>query len=341
MPRATIPDIAKAAHVSAATVDRVLNDRGGVKPALRQRVLAAAQALGYLPSKEQTVLPARPVQLEFFLPRRVQTFLSEVADLIEAFCATLPLVSSARIHDLPDLRPETLAEALGDLSLDTQGVGLVPVDHPLLRQAIRDLAGSDVAVVTIASDLPSTQRAAHVGVDNRIAGRTAAHIVGRFCTSSAGYVALFVGQRTFQGQREREDGFRAVMEQEFPRLEVLPAIDVRSNNTVSKEEALRILRGAHDIVGIYSMGGGRRGLIEALRLQPPGRRPIAVLHDLSDDTRRALAEGVIDLIIDQNARLVAEQAVIRLLGAIATGNQFLPVHYIEPRLIFRENIPPD
>ncbi len=71
MPRATIPDIARAAQVSAATVDRVLNERGGVKPALRQRVLSAAQALGYLPSKEQTVLPARPVRLEFFLPRRL------------------------------------------------------------------------------------------------------------------------------------------------------------------------------------------------------------------------------------------------------------------------------
>lgn len=339
MPRATIPDIARAAQVSAATVDRVLNERGGVKPALRQRVLSAAQALGYLPSKEQTVLPARPVRLEFFLPRRLQTFLAEVADLIETFCTTLPLVSSVQVHDLPDLRPETLVEALGALSLDTRGVGLVTVDHPLTRQAIRDLVGSDVAVVTIASDLTSTQRTAHVGVDDRIAGRTAAHIMGRFCMAKSGAIALFVGQRTFQGQRERELGFRAVMERDFPRLSVLPSIDTKSSNVVSYDEARRLFEVHPGIEGIYAMGGGRRGLIEALRQVPPERRPIAILHDLSSDTRRALAEGVIDLIIDQNARLVAEQAVIRLLGAIATGSQFLPVHYIEPRLIFRENLP--
>lgn len=341
MPRATIPDIAKAAKVSPATVDRVLNERGGVRPVLRQRVLTAAQALGYLPSTEQTVLPSRPVQLEFFLPRRLQAFLAEVADLIEAFCATLPLVSAAKIHDLPDLRPESLAEALGDLSLETKGVGLVPVDHALCRQAIRDLVGSDVAVVTIASDLSSTQRTAHVGVDDRMAGRTAAHVMGRFCKAPSGTIALFVGQRAFQGQRDRELGFRSVMEQDFPQFSVLPSIDVRSSNVVSREEARRLLEGKEDIVGLYAMGGGRRGLIEALRLEPPIRRPITILHDLSADTRRALAEGVIDLIIDQNAGLVAEQAVVRLLGAIATGSQFLPVHYIAPRLIFRENIPPD
>ena len=43
--------------------------------------------------------------------------------------------------------------------------------------------------------------------------------------------------------------------------------------------------------------------------------------------------------IDQNARLIAEQSVIRLLGSIASSAPYLTKKFVEPRLIFKENIP--
>ena len=47
--RARVVDIARAAGVSTATVDRVLNKRPGVRDATVQRVLKAAGELDYLP----------------------------------------------------------------------------------------------------------------------------------------------------------------------------------------------------------------------------------------------------------------------------------------------------
>ena len=49
--RARVVDIARAAGVSTATVDRVLNRRPGVRDATVQRVLKAAGALDYLPGQ--------------------------------------------------------------------------------------------------------------------------------------------------------------------------------------------------------------------------------------------------------------------------------------------------
>ena len=43
----TIADVARAAGVGVATVDRVINRRAQVRPATAQRVLQAAEALGY------------------------------------------------------------------------------------------------------------------------------------------------------------------------------------------------------------------------------------------------------------------------------------------------------
>lgn len=120
---------------------------------------------------------------------------------------------------------------------------------------------------------------------------------------------------------------------------MLPAIDVRTDNRRASMEVDSLLARAPDLVGIYNTGGGRTGIASTLASLPVEKRPFLIMHDLSDSTRRFLAQGVIDLIIDQNARLLAEQAVIRLLGAIASNALFLPEHFIEPRLIFRENIP--
>jgi len=337
--RATIADIARIAQVSTATVDRVLNGRAGVSAANRLRVMRAARDLQYLPVEGSTVLPTRPARLEFFLPRGRQAFLRDVGLRLEEFSATLPLVASCRVHDLPDLSPQSFATAMGRVDLETQGVGVVAVDHPLSRLAVRDLVDAGVKVVTFGSDLIGTPRSAYVGLDDRVAGRTAALVMGRFSRGRAGRVGVVVGQRAFHGQRERELGFVTVMEQEFPALEVLPAVDLMSDN--DKGEALmREMLAAHpDLVGVYSMGGGRTGMARALAEVDRAVRPFVIMHDLSDTTRRSLAADLIDLVIDQNARLVAEQAVIRLLGAIASTGAFLPEHFIEPRLIFRENIP--
>ncbi|MGP1355385.1 LacI family DNA-binding transcriptional regulator [Roseicyclus sp.] len=339
MGRATIPDIARRAGVSTATVDRVLNGRKGVSAANRQRVMEAAGQLGYLPLEGQVVLPARRVQLEFFIPRRLQAFLTEVARHIEDFASTLPLVSSIRVHDLPDLAPRTLVEALGDLSLETKGVGFVAVDDPLTRHAVHELTDAGVKVVTLASDLQSTPRAAYVGVNDRIAGRTAGLLLGRFLARTEGRIALFAGNGELYGQRERAFGARAVLEAEHPHLKVMDPIDVRSDNQRSEAAALALFDRYPDVVGLYCMGGGRTGIARVVSTLPRDGRPVVIMHDLSDSVRRFLLDGVIDVVIDQNAQLVAEQAVVRLLGAIAVGTRFLPEHFIEPRLILRENIP--
>ena len=43
----TIKDIAKAANVSRGTVDRALNDRGGVNPDVAARIKTLASEMGF------------------------------------------------------------------------------------------------------------------------------------------------------------------------------------------------------------------------------------------------------------------------------------------------------
>ena len=339
MGRSTIPDIARAAGVSTATVDRALNGRPGVSAANRQRVLSAARELGYLPSEGMFPLPSRPAHLEFLIPSGQNAFMRDVARAISDFAAGLPLVASCRVVMIDGIGPDALIPALDGLSLDTNGVGMITTDHPRTREAIRRLHAAGIHVVTIASDVLSAPRAAYVGVENRIAGRTAGQIMGLMCGREEGEIGLFVGSRAFHGHQEREGGFRSVMAEDFPGLRILPAVETAEDSRRSRKGMEALLSDRPGLAGVYCVGAGRSGIVEAIRAADPPRRPFVIVHDLTESARGWLLEGRVDVVIDQNARLVGEQAVIRLLGAIATRSSLLAARDIEPRIILRENIP--
>jgi LacI family transcriptional regulator len=261
-----------------------------------------------------------------------------LASTIRDFSANLPLVASCKIHEIDGLSPKALVRALEKTALQTNGVGVIAVDHPICRNAVRQLCEAGVRVITIASDVLSTPRSAYVGVDNRVAGRTAGLVMGRMARAISGNVALFLGSRAYHGHEEREAGFRAVIGEQFPNLTILPAIEMEEDSATSYKATERLLGHTRDVVGIYCVGAGRSGIAKAVAEH--GRpRPFVVFHDLTNVTRQLLAEDVIDVVIDQNARLTGEQSVIRLLGSIASTAPFLTLKYIEPRIILRENIP--
>lgn len=339
--RATVADIAKTAGMSTATVDRVLNGRAGVRPTTKQRVMQAAQELGYLPMAGSVVFPSKPANLEFFIPIGSNAFLADLAHNIEDYCRRLPLVASCKIRPLRGILPEHLKEAVEDIPLSVNGIGVITVDLPKTRHLLRDLVESGIRLVTIASDVPTAPRSAYVGIDNRVAGRTAALIMGRFLAGRTGPVAIVTGSRSYRGHEEREMGFRSVMQEDFPQLDVSTTLEINDEPQASFTAAMRLLTGNSKPLGIYCVGAGRSGIVKALleTKATTANKPIFICHDLTRQTRGYLVDDLCDVVIDQNARLLAEQSVIQLLGSIASSAPYLTKKLVEPRLILKENLP--
>ncbi|MBZ9770559.1 MULTISPECIES: LacI family DNA-binding transcriptional regulator [unclassified Mesorhizobium] len=337
--KATVADIARSCGLSTATVDRVLNNRPGASAANRQRVLEAAKQLGYLPTLDQVVLPSKPAHLEFFLPIGSNAFMADLAYHIEDYAQRLPLVASCRIHNLAGISPGALQSAVENLSLKANGVGVIAVDHPRTRNILRELVDAGIRLVTLISDVPAAPRSAYVGIDNRVAGRTAALLMGRFLGGRKGHLAMVVGSRSYRGHEEREMGFRSVLAEEFPDLTVSSAAESNDEPDASYRATVKALHDETDLLGIYCVGAGRSGVAKALLEIKPRLKPVFICHDLTRETRRYLVDDLADVVIDQNARLIAEQSVIRLLGSIASSAPYLTKKFIEPRLIFKENVP--
>ena len=73
------------------------------------------------------------------------------------------------------------------------------------------------------------------------------------------------------------------------------------------DSGLNVVAGLHqklrenaDIVGLYNIAGGNRGIAAALDEIGRRPRPVFVAHELTDTTRDALRAGTLDVVLDQN-----------------------------------------
>ena len=337
--RATVADIANKADVSTATVDRVLHARAGVSAANRHRVMKAARELGYFPMDGVTALPSRPTRIAFLIPFGKSVFMQDVSDSIQKVADSQPLVESCAIIALTGIGADALSVGLDQLPNDVDGIGVITTDHPKTRESLRRISEAGIRIVTIASDVQATPRSAYVGVDNYIAGRTAGQILSMAMGTRTGKVAVFYGSRAFIGHHERDSGFRAFMKETCADTTILSCIETGENGERLYDQMSRLLRTEPELCGVYCVGAGRSGLVEALEWCGRKERPAVVMHDLTQNSGLWLKEGRIDAVIDQNASLVGERAVLQLLAAIASTSEQPALHHIEPRIIVRENIP--
>ena len=172
-------DIAREAGVSPATVDRVLNNRDGVRERTRKAVLETARKLGYASEPDGTQEANGTVlRLDFVLPAGTNTF---IANLLQQIVKQGELQDDidVHVHSIEGFNPDSLARQLDALIATTQGVGVIALDHPTVREAMRRLAASGAPIVTLVSDILHVPRLGYIGIDNRAAGRLAGYLLGR------------------------------------------------------------------------------------------------------------------------------------------------------------------
>ena len=340
--RSRIPDIARAAGVSTATVDRVLHGRLPVRPATAQRVLQAAAELQYLPDAELwRALRPPPMELVFLLPAGTNRYLRMLGDSIAgASDAIAPYNAHCRVHYIDSFDPARVAAALRRHGRDAQGLAFMALEHPRVRDAVEELQASGVQVVTLISDLAQSGRAAYVGIDNRAAGRTAATLIGRFLGPRTGSVALIAGSLAYRGHEEREIGFLRLMEDEFPGLRVVGVREGRDDADTNYRLTLSLLKQHPDLIGLYNIGGGAEGVGRALKEQRgDARSVVCVAHGLTPDTRALLIDGTLDAVINQHPQTVLLNAV-RIFTNLREGRSAnAGVEPVRISIVLRENLP--
>jgi ABC-type sugar transport system, periplasmic component len=338
----TVHDIARSAGVSLATVDRVLNGRPGVRAVTRSKVEEAIAALGFVRDLAAANLAkSRTYSFVFILPDYDNSFMKGLRrEVVAASERASTERTEIRIVAVPHFDPHALVAALEEVLADKpNGVAFVAIDAPEVREIAAKLNEAGVPMVTLVSDLPASSRDHYAGIDNIAAGRTAGSLLGRFLSGREAQVAVLAGSMLVRDHRERVEGFLAVMAEAYPNLRVLPVIEGRDDSALVEEKVSEAFEVTPGIAGIYSLGGGNRGLLRVLRKVAVEARPVVVAHDLTDATRAALGEGIIDAVLNQDAGHEVRSAV-RVLKAKADG---LPVIEAQERIridiFLKDNLP--
>lgn len=338
----TINDIARVAGVSLATVDRVLNERPGVRQATIDRVQQAITDLGYVRDAAAANLARRRVyNLLFLLPKSSNEFVAalqdQVAQQAEKLAADRTVLKTQLVapFDAQDLVASL--HALDPQEID--GVAVFGPETPSVRDAVRHTRERGIAVVAFVSDLPSSDRDHFVGIDNVSAGRTAARLMGRF-VRRPGKVLLITGSRLSRDHLERRQGFDLVMTEEFPHLEVTASVEGRDDPDLLYRILPEIFREYPDLCGIYSSAAGNSGLVQYLNETSKPDDFVVIAHELTPISSEALKLGVFDAVIGQDTGHLVRSAV-RLLRATADN---MPYNASQERIridiYVKDNIPP-
>ncbi|NIZ13082.1 LacI family DNA-binding transcriptional regulator [Phaeobacter sp. HF9A] len=338
----TLSDVAQAAGVSYATADRVINNRGNVAQKSIDKVREAVAALGYVRNVAAANLSRNRVyRLAFLIPTGTNAFFNRIRNHIRHAAEHLSVDRiTVEIIDVSAFSVDALEESIADLAQrDVDGVAIVGLQNPLLEGPLAKLRESGVAVIGLVSDLPQKFRSAYIGIDNMVAGRTAARMTGMAHAGGLGAIQTFVGSMEARDHAERLQGFCDVIAADYPHLTVLDPILTKDDPAVLKEAAGAVLSARSNVTAFYNVGAGNSGLVAAIGAAPENR-PFCVVHELVAHSKQALIDKHIDLVIDQRPDIEVNRA-FAMLRALLDERDLPPMPDLMPTIYVQDNLPAD
>ena len=332
-----IKEIALQAGVSVATVDRVLNQRPGVRSHTQRRVTQAMQELEQ--QSAQVGLVGRKFLIDVVM-EAPDRFTRVVRQALDTEMPRLhPAVFRAR-YQLDECRPlaDWVSTLQGIARRGSHGVLLKAPDVPEITQAIEHLHSRGIPVITLVTDLAHSRRVAYVGMDNRASGETAAYMLGQWLTAPNAEVLVSLSSNRFQGEEEREMGFRLAMRQRYPHLGIREISEGQGLHQATVHLVQQQLRLWPQIAAVYSIGGANTAILQAFKdLGRPCRAFIG--HDLDEDNLQLLKSGHISAVLHHDLRHDARAACLQILQAQGVGPKGLAATLSSVQVITPYNLP--
>ena len=310
--KATARDVAEAAGVSPATVDRVLNGRGGVSPEKERAVLDWARRLKL--DRALSLKAARTLRIAALIQPPANPFHAKLAEEIARAAPALEMFNMQVrvIHITPAAPAETAAKIRAAMRTHDALI-LSAEEDAAIAAACRAFAAGG-PVVTLATDIADSARLGYVGPDNRRAGRVAGDLMGRFLGPEGGEVLMIAGMLAMRGQAERAEGLRAVFAERHPGCRLAGLVESLEDGRRTGSLVREALARRRGLRGIYLCTVGAREVVAAVKAA--GRSDVVlIVHELTAERRALLKAGSIDAVIDQNPEAEVRGAIDLLAHA--------------------------
>ena len=334
MKRPTFQDVAREAQVGTATVERVLNGRGGVKPELAARVLRAVKHLRY---GIRQGLSHGVVRIELLVGQRHADFHFELNRCFQQVAASLE--SSITLHrtfvrsgDIEDL-----AAYISKPTFRRAGLILNAPRHPAIAESVRRIRQQGVEVVQLLSKSVE-QDVPVIAIDNYAAGRTAAYFASRMLAGQSGNFIALCHSNAFWDHVERARGFSEYLSEGTNRNHAFSrVISCEDDSFLTAQRLQHALDEDDRIIGIYSIAPTRP---IASILQRQRRKIFWVGHSLNEHTASCVKSGLMDMVIDQLPELQAQRAIQTVLFRLGLMDVEVSTDPVQFVTVTAQNLPP-
>lgn len=299
----TIKQIAELANVSRGTVDKVLNNRPGVKESTRKKILKIAEELEYKPNYlgKALVQMKEKLKIGIILTPEYNPFVHEVVHGIRRAEEEFnPFGLEITTKMLSTLEP---AEQIGILNYFENekfaGIAVFPLNDQQVVQKINQLSSNGTAIITFNSRIDEINDICFIGQDHYKGGRTAAGLLNKLL-AKGGDIGVIISSKNLSCHQDRLRGFTEKIQESFPNLHIVEVDENQDRKEDAFKITLKYINTYKNLKGIYITGGGVAGVGNALSITEKVGSIKVICHDLTPDAIELLKSKTVDFAIAQD-----------------------------------------
>jgi LacI family transcriptional regulator len=334
-----ISDIAKALGVSIGTVDRALHDRPRIDPVTRERVLETARSMGYQVNLAASVLATkRRFRISINLPEETKDFYDEVRAGIKAEYQTYAKTAVVlEYRSFPRLGVGEI-EAF-DEACQSNVNGIISVfSHPAqMESRLLNARKSGIQVVAVVTGAPGSEQTPSVSIDPKMSGALAAGIMGAVLKGK-GKVAIETGDLHAWEHKEKVKAFTKALQQNFPRLKVLPVTETHEKQEEAHEKTTILLDRHKDLTGYYVSTVNSMPVVRALKSRNLLGKIALITTDVFPQLVPHIRSGDITATLYQRPRVQGELALRTMHEILRKDGHSWNGVMLQPHVVMRTNI---
>ncbi len=312
----TVKEIAELAGTSRGTVDRVINGRGNVSPAIRDKVLKIVEQVDYQPNHLARALinSRKHIRIGVVICSIGNPFFD---DVLKGIYDREKKLSSYGVEiiikQIKGYSAKEQIDAVDELlALGIDGLDIMPIDAVEVKEY---LSGLSIPIVTFNTDI-DIPKLAFVGCDYYNSGMVSGDIT-KLILENGGEVAVVIGSFMNAGHNERVRGFVSGIA-ESENIDLIDQIENQDDDNASYK-MVKALLDSHSPNLIYFGAAGIDGGIKAIL--ESGKKVRIITVDETETVRKHLNTGVISATVTQQPYVQGENSIKILFDYLANNKR--------------------
>lgn len=322
----TLKQLAELCGVSRGTVDRVVNNRGKVKPEKAEMIRRMAKKLNYQPNPVGKALIASRKNLSaaIVIPSVGIAFFDDViaalekaADKYELFGLTVKWYLSRGYEVEEQLR------VLEELPPSTNALIINPINDPRIIAKLQELQENGIFVVTLNNDVEQIGHHHYVGPDYYNGGQTAGALM-KILNGQPHIFGVTLGSRQLLGHQQRLKGFEDAIKT-IPDAEIAAVWEDNDDDIQAYENTRAMLTAHPEIEAVFlASSGGAYGTCRAICSLHRENDLWVIAFDSTKPIIEMMEKGIINAVLYQHPNQQGNRAMQIVYDYLFSG--LLPDH---------------